>query len=65
MEKYTVKLTESEFNPVKHTDWEIYNNRHVDTKTVKRSRKRCVEEGLENALSRKKHSRTKPRKLDG
>ena len=56
---------ESEFNPTKQTDLEISRNLHVDEKTVKRLRKRYVEEGLEAALLRRKHSRTKPRKLDG
>jgi transposase len=56
---------ESRFNPLKQTDMEIAESLHIDYKTVKRLRKRCVEEGLEAAISRKKHSRTKPRKLDG
>jgi transposase len=38
---------------------------HVSTKTVARVRELCVEEGLEAALNRKAHSRTKPRALDG
>jgi transposase len=37
----------------------------VTESTVHRLRQRLVEEGLEQALSRKPHARTKPRKLDG
>ena len=38
---------------------------HVSSKTVARIRQRFVEEGLESALSRKAHSNTKPRKING
>lgn len=37
----------------------------VSPLTVSRLRQRCVWEGLEAALSRRRPSRTKPRKLDG
>lgn len=56
---------ESDWNQKQQTDQEIATHQHIAKKTVKRVRKRCVEEGLEAALSRKRHRRTKPRKLDG
>ena len=37
----------------------------VNERTVSRLRERCVTQGLEAALERQKHSRTKPRALDG
>ena len=37
----------------------------VHERTVSRLRERCVTQGLEAALGRKKHCRTKPRVLDG
>lgn len=46
-------------------DEEIAALEHVSIKTVGRVRQRLVEEGLEAALNRKPHSRTKPRALDG
>lgn len=58
-------VDESEYNEIPHTDAAMSKILHVDIKTVKRIRKRCVEEGIEAALLRKKHNRTKPRKLDG
>lgn len=47
------------------TDEEIVKLLKVNQSTVYRTRKRLVEEGFESALSRKKHSRTKPRKITG
>lgn len=47
------------------TDKEIAAMFHVDSKSVKKIRQRLVEEGLEEALTRKKHARTRPPKLDG
>jgi transposase len=58
-------VDESEYNERPQTDASIAQILHVDVKTVKRVRKRCVEEGIEAALLRKRHRRTKPRKLDG
>lgn len=49
----------------KKTDEAIGKLFHVSYKTVKRVRKQCVEEGLEAALTRKVHSRVKPRRLNG
>ena len=37
----------------------------VGASTVERVRKRCVEEGLEAAVGRRKQVNRKPRKLDG
>lgn len=37
----------------------------LDIATIRRIRKRCVEEGIEAALSRKPHSSTRPLKFDG
>ena len=47
------------------TDKEIATMLHVDSKSVKKVRQRLVEEGIEAALSRKKHVRAKPSKFDG
>jgi transposase len=47
------------------TDVEIADAFAVSQSTVHRLREQFVEEGLEVALRRKPHSRTKPRKLDG
>jgi transposase len=47
------------------TTLEVSKSLGVSEKTVTRLRKRFVEEGLEAALLRKKHSRTKPRKMTG
>ncbi len=47
------------------TDAEIATALDVGESTVHRLRQRLVEEGLDVALSRKRHSQTKPRKLDG
>lgn len=44
---------------------EIAEALDISSKSVYRVRQRFVEEGLESALNRRKHSRTKPRKLDG
>lgn len=49
----------------KKTDLEIAEQLHVGPKTAKRIRKRFVEEGLEAALARKAHSRTRSRKIEG
>jgi transposase len=38
---------------------------HTSSKTIERVCKRLVEEGLEAALNRRLHSRTKPRKIQG
>jgi transposase len=38
---------------------------HVSPKTIQRIRKRCVEEGLDSAIKRKQHSKTRPRKIQG
>ena len=46
-------------------DTEVAKELHVSSKTVARTRQRFVEEGLESALSRKPHSNTRPRKIDG
>lgn len=47
------------------TDPEIAEAFEVGASTVHRLRERFVEDGFEQALSRKPHSQTKPRKLDG
>lgn len=47
------------------TDKEVAKLLGVDETTVKRVRKRLVEEGLEAALLRKKHAQTRPRKIMG
>ncbi len=47
------------------TDPEIAEAFEVGVSTVHRLRERFVEDGFEQALSRKPHSQTKPRKLDG
>jgi len=49
----------------KKTDVEIAEQLHVSMKTVKRIRKRFIEEGLEAALSRKPHVKTRRRKING
>ena len=46
-------------------DTKVSKEVHVSSKTVARIRQRFVEEGLESALSRKPHSNTRPRKIDG
>jgi transposase len=46
-------------------DKEISKTFETTIGTVQRIRKRLVEEGLEEALNRKKHIRTRPRKFDG
>ena len=58
-------VDESEHNEQPQTDLAISKILHVDIKTVKRIRKRCVEEGVDAAILRKRHRKTKPRKLDG
>lgn len=50
--------------PIK-TDKTIAEQLHVGLKTVKRVRQRFVEEGMDAALSRKPHSRTRPKVLNG
>ena len=47
------------------TDADIASVLGVGTATVERVRKRCVEEGLEAAVERRKQVNRKPRKLDG
>lgn len=47
------------------TDQEVAKLLDITEKTVKRVRKRLVEEGLEAALLRKKHARTRPRIITG
>jgi transposase len=49
----------------KKTDVEISKQLHVGVRTLERLRKRCVEEGIESALLRKAHSRSKPKKIMG
>ena len=47
------------------TDEAVAKALKVGHATVERVRRRCVEEGLEAALNRKKQLRRRPRKLDG
>lgn len=47
------------------TDEEIVEAFDVGVRTVERIRERCVEEGLEAALTRRQHKRYRPAKLDG
>lgn len=48
------------------TDDQIAEELHVDPKTVKRIRKTCVMDGLENALERKAYtSEKRPKKIGG
>ncbi len=47
------------------TDEEVANLLDISAITVKRVRKRLVEDGLEAALMRKKHTRTRPGKIMG
>ena len=47
------------------TDEAIAKALKVGHATVERVRRRCVEEGLEAALNRKKQLRRRPKKLDG
>ena len=47
------------------TDADIASVLGVGASTVERVRKRCVEEGLEAAVERRKQVNRKPRKLDG
>lgn len=47
------------------TDVEVAEELHIGSKTVKRIRKRLVEEGLEEALSRKAHKITRSKKISG
>lgn len=47
------------------TDKKIVESLPLTTSTVSEIRKRFVEESLESALNRKKHSNVKPRKFDG
>lgn len=49
----------------KKTDYQIAEQLHVGLKTVKRRRKQFVEEGLEAALSRKPHLKTREKKISG
>ena len=52
-------------NETERTDQEIGKLLHVSDKTVHRIRKRFVEKGMESALERKRHVRTRPRKIQG
>ena len=52
-------------NDKHYTDEEIAAMLKLSKSTVHRTRERLVCEGLESALNRKPHSRTKPKKLDG
>ena len=54
-----------EHNEIEYTDSQISEMLKISKDTVHRTRERLVLEGLESALNRKPHSRTKPRKLDG
>ena len=47
------------------TDEQIAAELLIDKKTVKRVRKRFVEEGYESSLNRKEHCATRKRKFDG
>jgi len=47
------------------TDSEAAEEVECTRRTVEQIRERCVTEGLSSALERKKHTRTRPRKLDG
>ena len=47
------------------TDEAIAQALKVGHATVERVRRRCVEEGIEAALNRKKQLRRRPKKLDG
>ena len=47
------------------TNTDISKSLGITERTVSRLRKRFIEEGLEAALLRKKHSRTRPRKMTG
>lgn len=60
-------LDEGEFSDVRllKIDKEIAHFFDINPSTLYRLRKRFVEEGLEAALLRKKHSRTRPRKMTG
>lgn len=59
-------LDEGDFNDDEpKTDEETTKRLKINQSTVYRTRKRLVEEGFEAALSRKKHSRTRPRKITG
>lgn len=46
-------------------DREVQDLENISTDTISRIRQLFVEEGLEAALNRKPHKRTKPRVLDG
>jgi transposase len=60
-------LLEADVSETEHpkTDKEIAEILHIDDKSVKRVRKRLVEEGLEAALNRKEHKNRKARRFDG
>ena len=47
------------------TDGEVAEMFHISNKTVQRVRTEFVENGIECALERKKHSNHKPRKIQG
>lgn len=54
-----------EHNPEDLKDREIAERLYVNESTVRRVRKRCVLEGLEAALSRKRRSRERSKALSG
>lgn len=58
-----LEADENESN--RKTDEEIAESLHVSINTIRRVRKECVENGVENALNRKQHSQHKPRKIQG
>lgn len=47
------------------TDEKIAEALTISLRTVERVRQRCVEQGMEAALNRKEHSRTRAKRLDG
>ncbi len=57
-------VDEGEYGP-SLTDTEAAEQVQCTRRTVEQIRERCVTEGLRSALERKKHRRTRPRKLDG
>jgi DNA-binding Lrp family transcriptional regulator len=62
---YANILLEADENNFKQSDKEISIKLNISSKTVKRIRKTMVIEGFEAALARKKHSKTKLRKITG
>ena len=60
-----LEADEAEKTRKKKTDIEIAGLLYTSAKTVKRIRKRFVEEGMEIALSRRPHSKTRIPKING